>query len=122
MIRSFIVIASLAASTAMAAPQAQLSDVQYLAAARCRALIASPALGKGDTHAIDGVLKAQNRGRPAYIYDKGQDMQQDAASQARHASPTQKTALIAERDGVCQAFNGAETMTAGAAAGAPTAN
>ena len=118
MIRSFIVIASLAASTAVAAPQAQLSDVQYLAAARCRALIASPALGKGDTHAIDGVLKAQNRGRPAYIYDKGQDMQQDAASQARHASPTP----IAERDGVCQAFNGAETMTAGAAAGAPTAN
>ena len=122
MFKSFIVIAALAASNVALAAPAHLTDGQFLAASRCRALIASPALGRGDTRVIDGLIKTQGSARAAYIFDKSRDTQEDASRQARHASTMERTALIAERDGACQAYNGQPTLTAGATGAAPTTN
>ena len=60
-----LTVAALAVSTAAAAHPV-LSDAQYLAAARCQALMSSPALGKVDTQMIDLVLRteAATNGRP----------------------------------------------------------
>ena len=122
MFKSFIVIAALAASNVALAAPVHLTDGQFLAASRCRALIASPALGGGDTRVIDGLIKTEGRSRAAYIFDKSRETQEDAAGQARHAGPIGRTALIAERDGACQAYNGQPTLTAGATPAAPTTN
>jgi len=104
MLNGFIVAAALAASTAAVAQPAHLTDTQYLAAARCRALIASPALGKGDTSAIDSVLKTEGRSRVGAVYDRVDQVQSDAASAARRAEGEQKAKLVAERDGACQVY------------------
>jgi len=122
MFKSFIVIAALAASNVALAAPAHLTDGQFLAASRCRALIASPALGGGDTRVIDGLIKTQGRARDTYIFDKSRETQDEASRQARHAGPMGRTALIAERDGACQAYNGQPTLTAGAAGAGPTTN
>jgi hypothetical protein len=103
-INGFIVVAALAASTVAVAQPAQISDTQYLAVARCRALIASPALGKQDTSAIDSVLKAQGRARVSEVIDRADEVQSDASRAARRAEGEQKAKLVAERDGVCQVF------------------
>jgi len=113
-LKALIVSASLAASTSVVAAPNHLTDVQYMQASRCRALIASPALGKGDTTVIDGLLKSEARGRMGYVYERADEMQHDAARIARDASAERKVSLIAERNGVCEAFNGG-TSTAAAA-------
>jgi hypothetical protein len=115
--RSFshlIIVATLAASTSALASPSHLTDVQYMQAARCRALIAAPALGGGDTSQIDALLKRESSGRLGYVYDKANEMQRDAARTARDASSERKASLISERDGVCEAFNGAATTAAAA--------
>src|SRR5665213_3804270 len=79
MLNGFIVAAALAASTTAVARPAQLTDTQYLAVARCRALIASPALGKQDTSAIDAEYKAQSLGRMPVALDRADEVQSDAS-------------------------------------------
>jgi hypothetical protein len=71
---------------------------------RCRALIASPALGGSDTGAIDAVLKAEGRSRVSAVYDRVDEVQSDAAREARRATGDRKASLIAERDGACQVY------------------
>ena len=113
MLKGFVVIGALvASSTAFAAP-AHLSDAQYLAAARCSGLIASPALGKGDTQPIDAVLKSEGRVRMPVITQEADEARQNAMRQAGHAGAQGKAGLIAERDGVCQTFAHAGTMASG---------
>ncbi len=108
-----VIIAALAVSTTAAAQPTtpKLTDVQYMEAARCRALIASPSLGKEDTTSIDALLKSQGASRTTYVYDKAGEMQSDAARQASGASPERKANLIAERDGTCAAFTGSTVAT-----------
>ena len=119
MLKGFIVIASLVASTAALAAPAHLSDGEYLAAARCRALIASPVLGKGDTAAIDALLKGQAQRRVGFISDKADEVQRDTQRVVGHADADGKAKLIAERDGVCRAYAGA-SMTSAPPAATPT--
>lgn len=118
MLKSFIVIASLTASTAAIAAPGRLTDGQYLAAARCRALIASPALGKGDTTAIDAMLRSQAAGRMGVVVDRANEVQLDAARSAGHAGPGGKAELMAERDGACRAYAGGTSGAGGASSGA----
>ncbi|MDQ2861029.1 MAG: hypothetical protein M3T55_09965 [Pseudomonadota bacterium] len=118
MLKTLVVAASLAACSAAplaawAAP-AHLNDSQYLAAVRCQALVASRALGKGDTAALDAMLKSQTAGRPSGLQDRAEGVRAAAVLQAGHAGPTEKAELVAERDGVCQALTGAPTTTASA--------
>jgi|SRR5665213_871300 len=118
MLNGFIVAAALAASTTAVARPAQLTDTQYLAVARCRALIASPALGKQDTSAIDAEYKAQSLGRMPVALDRADEVQSDASRAARRAEGDQKARLIAERDGACQVFAaGAGGQAMGSVAG-----
>ncbi len=107
MFKSLIVIASLTAamSTAAGASTTRLNDAQYVAAARCEALIAAPALGGGDTSAINSMLKAEGRGREQQVFDRADEARSDAAREARHAGPAARAGLSAERNGVCQAWN-----------------
>ena len=111
MYRSLIVVASLAISTPVLASSNHLTDVQYLQAARCQALFTSPALGKSDSHVIDALVKKESVGRLSAIDDRADDMKSDAARAARSGSATEKAALIAERDGVCTAYNSASAST-----------
>jgi hypothetical protein len=107
---------------ALAAP-AHLTDVQFMTASRCAALIASPALGGGDVSAINALLKDQERGRMQYIADKADQLRSDAERESRHADAAHKAKLIAERDGVCQTFNrgGVNSASVGGATPSPSA-
>ncbi len=124
MLKTLIVAASLAVSTAAAgalwAAPAHLTDSQYLTAVRCQALIASPNLGRGDTAAVDAVIKNERQGRVGAVFDRAAEMRADAVRQAGHAGPTEKAQLIAERNGVCQAYDGGGTTTAAAQMAQPT--
>lgn len=118
MLKTLIAAGTLAAALAPAAfaAPAHLSDSQYLSAVRCRALIASPNLGKGDTHALDNLLQRESLGRVPAVADRADETRADASRDANHAGVQEKAQLIAERDGACQAFtSGATTTAAGAA-------
>ncbi len=116
-LKSLILVAALgAAGAATAATPARMSDGQYLELNRCRALMASTALGGGDTKLVDAALKAQSRGREDYITTHGGELQQDAARAAQRASGDRRARLISERDGACQTLVGAVDTASGPAA------
>lgn len=118
MLNGFIVAAALAASTAVVAqPAAHLTDMQYLAAVRCRALIASPALGKEDTSAIDAVLKTEGRGRIGQVLDRADQVRYEATLAASRAGRSSKADLIAERDSACKVYAAGSGSVTGSAAG-----
>ncbi len=122
MLKSIIVIASLAASSAVFAAPSHLTDSQYLEAARCRVLIASPALGAGDTKPIDATLNVEGRGRIAAVLDRADDVTESTQASVRHADSDGKAKLMAERNGVCQVLAGAATSTSGVSAQSSGAN
>jgi hypothetical protein len=101
--KTCLIAASLSAVALAGAASAhpQLSDAQYLSAARCQALMSSSALGKVDTSMIDGVLKTQANYRTPAVTDRADEVRQDTLRAAAHAGPNGKAALIAERDGAC---------------------
>lgn len=104
--KSCLIAASLctAALAGAASAHPQLSDAQYIAAARCQALMSSAALGKVDTASIDAVLKIQASNRMPAVTDRADQARQDTLRAASHAGPNGKAALIAERDGSCAAM------------------
>lgn len=112
MLKGFIAAASIAATPAAFAAPAHLTDVQYLTAARCDGLTASAALGKGDTAAMDAVLKSEGRSRDPAIMDRAEEMRSDARREASHAGPLARQGLIAERDRLCQTWVQPVTTTA----------
>lgn len=118
MLKVMIITASLAVSTAALAAPARLTDVQFMQLARCRALVASSQLGGGDVAAFDAAFKAQRGSRDNFIYERADQLADDAARDARRAGPDKRNHLIAERDGVCQALIGG-TMASGGAGGNP---
>jgi hypothetical protein len=92
--------ATLAAGTAASA---RMSDAQYLAANRCRSLVAAPSLGEtGDLAAVDRKLRDEARGRDPVIQDRAEQVRQQAQREAARANDTVKARLQAERDGLCQ--------------------
>ncbi len=103
--KSCLIAASLSAVALAGAASAhsQLTDAEYLSAARCQALMSSPALGKVDTSMIDGVLKTQANYRTPAVADRADEVRESARRAAAHAGPSEKAALIAERDGACAA-------------------
>jgi|GEM_PF-807010 len=105
--KSCLIAATLSSAALAGAASAhpQLSDAQYLAAARCQALMSSPALGKVDTAMIDGVLGAQSPFKIPAITARADGIRADTARVASHAGYYGKAALIGERDGSCAALS-----------------
>lgn len=99
-------IALTAAFASAAQARTNLSDVEYLQAARCSGLAASGALGETDTTAIEAMLKAESRGRVGYIVDKGAAAKSDAKRQATRAKDERRAGLQAELSGACARFLG----------------
>jgi hypothetical protein len=94
----------------------RLTDVDYIKANRCKALISSSALGGQDATGIDALIKQQSRGRAPFIMQKGEDAQDSAARAIKSGDEVRKQRLVAERDGAtCQAFlSGGQALTASA--------
>lgn len=114
MFKILIAIAPLALSTAAFAQPTQLSDAQYVAAARCQALMSSSELGRQDTQGIDSLLKREANTRSNDAFYRAEQARDNASRAARHAGPYSKAQLIAERDGVCRSISRGGTMTASA--------
>jgi hypothetical protein len=120
--KGFVIAATLASATGAFAGPTQLSDSQYLAMARCDGLASSPALGKDNASAIDAVFKAQGEHRLPEVTDQADEARSDAIREAGHAGPQGKAALVAERDGVCQAWVQDGGSNSASIAGHPNTN
>jgi hypothetical protein len=118
--KTLSIIAPLALSTAAMAAPAHFTDSQYIAAARCQALMASSELGRQDTKGIDALLKSEGRAREQLVLDRADEARQDAVRAARHAGTYAKASLVAERDSVCQTLTSDGVMSASATAGGAT--
>jgi len=113
MFKTIIAIAAMAATTGAIAAPSQMSDMQYLSAVRCQALMSSSALGKEDTSAINAVIKSQSSGRVSALFDRAESVRAETLSQASRANGASRASLLAERDGACQAFaSNGSNMTA----------
>jgi len=106
--KAAIVIAGLfAAASAVAAVPAsaesaqRLSDVAYIAAARCEGLAQG---AKVDSASIKSLLDAQDNGRNTYILDKAEQVREDARHEASHAQGYAEQKVTAELSGACQAY------------------
>ncbi len=97
-------LSALVATSASAAPS-HLTDAAYLQAARCVGLASSKSMG-ADPKAMEAWLQAQSTGRPAFILDKGDEMQQQAKRQADRADDLVKPRLQAELAGECATLKG----------------
>ena len=121
-LRALLLIAPLALSTAVMAQPVHLSDAQYIATARCQALMSSANLGRQDTHAIDAMMKSESATRTNGVFDRAEAARDEVAQAARHAGAYTKPQLIAERDGFCRSLTGATMSASAATAGATRAN
>lgn len=115
-VKTLIVAAALAGATAAMASPVHLTDSQFVAAARCTALASSGALGQGDASAFAALVKSEGRSRTQVVLDLADEARRDAARQAGHAGATGRSALLAERDGLCQTL--VQSGGAGGGAGA----
>ena len=101
-----IITAAVIAATAMSgltataafAAEGRLSDSQFIKAARCAGLAGVDA-GK-----FDALVKANKRGRAAFVVDKAMTAQSDAARAARSAREGGKAEIAAELAGPCAAL------------------
>jgi hypothetical protein len=112
MLRMLLVAAPLALSTAAVAETSHLTDAQFIAAARCQALMASSVLGPQDTRGVDQLMNRESRWRVPGVMDRADAAREEAGRAARRAGPYNKAQLIAERDGACRAVTGAGTTSA----------
>lgn len=100
-----IIIAAAAAAATSAMAQPQASDAQFLQASRCAGLASSANLG-GDAAGIDGWLKANSEGRPAYVIERADQVRTTAKLKGNRASGLEKDHLAAELGGACASFKG----------------
>jgi hypothetical protein len=104
--KKIIVAAAVAVSALAGAAQAsaEISNLEFLQAARCRGLAASEGLGKLDTAGIDAFLKTRKprprtgRSAPRRQQDDGAQKEGDKADGAK------KEKLLAERASACSAW------------------
>lgn len=112
-----ITIAAVCASAAAAsAAPARISDVQFIAANRCLGIESTKALGTPDVDALRQLVKNQDWGRAAFIYDKADQAREDGQREASRSGAENNVRLTSERDSVCRAL--VSTTTAAAAGGA----
>lgn len=116
-----IVLAASAFASVGAANAAELSDMDYLRAARCHALAATD-LVDVDTAAIDKMLRDQRYGRSSYVLERANSERSRAGRQARSAEGDERTRLLAEVNGPCQAWLGGAASVTTAKAGGPAAD
>ena len=120
-ITAIVLAASAFAAAGAAANAADLSDMDYLRATRCHAL-ASTDLVDLDTAAIDKMLQDQRYGRSSYVLERANSARSRAGRQARSAEGEERSRLLAEVNGPCQAWlSGAESRKT-AKAGGPAAD
>ena len=119
-LKALIVVAPLVLSTAAIAAPDHLSDAQYIAAARCQALMASSALGAVDVHAVNAVMTSEGATRTPAVADRADQARAQADRAARHAGPDTKSTLVAERDGPCHALFARSPMSAAIDSHGPT--
>ncbi|MFA7262043.1 MAG: hypothetical protein WC068_03390 [Caulobacter sp.] len=94
------VILAAASATAAFAQTERLTDIQYIAAARCRGLMQG-----ADTAAIDAVLNANRAGRAGMVLDRAATERKAAERKARRADgPGGKAEVAREVAGACTAF------------------
>jgi len=99
-------VAGLAAPIAVsAASPGRVTDVEFIQANRCGALMAASDLGEGSASNA-AYLKAQRQGRPEMVIEMARKAWEKADKQARTASAERKAHLVAERDGACEAYKG----------------
>jgi hypothetical protein len=111
---SLAAVAALAAALPALAAPARITDVQFIEANRCLGLMSSKALASPEAASLSRFIKDQSYGRDGYVYDRADQVRDQAESAANHASPDYRTRLTAERDGVCQNFlGGTSTATGG---------
>lgn len=96
----FAAVSALAGAAAAQNPE-PLSDVAYIAAARCEGLAQG---AKVDTAAIKKMLVNQEGARSQAILDKADEVRQDAKRQASHAQGYMAESVNAELNGACQAY------------------
>jgi hypothetical protein len=89
------------AGAASAQSPDRLTDVAYIAAARCEGLAQG---SKVDTTAIKSLLVSQDGGRNQYILDKADEVRGDAKRQASHAQGYTLQSINGELSGACQAY------------------
>jgi hypothetical protein len=109
-----IVAACASAAVAVAAP-ARISDVQFIAANRCLGIESTKAFGTPDAEALRQLVKTQNWGRDAYVYDKADQARDDGAREASRSGAENSLRLASERDGVCRSLASTTTASTGGA-------
>lgn len=98
-----------AALTAGSAAAAEVTDVEYLKANRCKGL-ATTLEGVVDVDALNKFIKAERGARANYIVDRGNEEFTRARKEAR--SEDRRERLTAELTGPCQAYLGGSTSVA----------
>jgi Spy/CpxP family protein refolding chaperone len=88
-------------SSAQAAPDAPLSDSDFMTASRCAGLAQGLKL---DTAHIESLLKVQAASRLDYIADRADTLRSDEARKASHATGAARSAIDAELAGRCQIY------------------
>jgi hypothetical protein len=100
-VASLFVAASAFAGAAAAQNPGDLSDVAFIAAARCEGLAQG---AKVDTSAIKKMLVNQEGARSQYVLEKANEVRDDAKRQASHAQGYTLQSVNAELSGACQAY------------------
>jgi hypothetical protein len=98
---SLIAAASAVAGVASAENSNRLSDMAYIAAARCEGLAQG---AKVDTAGIKALMSNQDSARIPYVLDKADQAREDAKRQASHAQGYSLQTVNAELSGACQAY------------------
>jgi len=94
-ITAAVILATAATATTTAFAQTRLSDVQFIKAARCAGLA-------GDADSKFGALmKANQRGREAFVITKADETLRAAKREAKRASNGGKAEIEAELSGAC---------------------
>jgi len=106
-----LVVASVSASAALAAPR-HLSDVQYIEANRCLGLMTSKALASPDAGALRSYVDREGWSRVPAALDQADEARETAQSAADRSSGYTRMQLQAERDGVCRSFLASTTAAA----------
>ena len=111
-----ITIAAACASAAVAsAAPARISDVQFIAANRCLGIESTKNLASPDVDALRQLVKSQDWGREAFVYDKADQAREDGQREASRNGAESNVRLTSERDGLCRSL--LSTTTAAAAGG-----
>jgi len=110
-------LAAVVAPLAFAAP-VHITDVQFITANQCLGLMSSKSLGTTDAAAMQRFIHDQSYGRDPGVYDRADQVRDNAESDANRGGTDHRARLVAERDGVCRDLLGGATSTA--SSGGPT--